>query len=643
MPKPPACRLLVLVVVLLACLCTQALAQDIGTRFSFARDGEAVIACLTVQLPGGSHAYSHEPGDVGRPTSLAFSLRKGPPLPVYYPRGSVQRDFYDPNASVSVYDGTFHLFLSLPGGSAGAPYAATLSQLVCSSHNCTPVDRRLEGTIPATLPAVAEMPWAADWREAAAGKPCADADPEAGAFGFGMAGGDAPATFQGLRSAMDVPAEEARPFVPGSSFEEGEVGKMDLSLPPPDFSIQLEPVYADNSVEIFSLGMALLLGIVAGLLLNAMPCVLPVLTFKITGLLMTCKDTKAGLARFREYNIFFVAGILTLFTVLAVVLGALDLMWGQLYQSQEFLLVMILLVFLMGLSMLGVFCLPVMDLKAISGTKNSRLRAYCTGLLSTFLATPCSGPLLGGVLGWAFTQPLPVLIVVFWSVGIGMSLPYIFLSLFPRFARALPTPGRWMQVFEHVVGFLLMATCLYLLSILPTAMHMRVLTALLVLALVAFLWGQFCPLSAPRLRRRIGGFIFTLALFGVFAYALHEPAPEFSWRPFGPTQFVSALGKRPILVEFTADWCPNCKFVEATVFTEKRMRRLRREYGVDFVRVDLTDSNAYGVKLLGLLGSRSIPLTALFPTGERASRPLVLRDVFTGESLERAAKRAFQP
>ena len=95
------------------------------------------------------------------------------------------------------------------------------------------------------------------------------------------------------------------------------------------------------------------------------------------------------------------------------------------------------------------------------------------------------------------------------------------------------------------------------------------------------------------------------------------------------------------MVEFTADWCPNCKFVEATVFTEERLKSLRAAYDVDFIRVDLTDANAHGTKLLEMLGSRSIPLTALFPAGDRASQPTVLRDVFTGASFDKAARETF--
>ncbi|MDD4702626.1 MAG: thioredoxin family protein, partial [Desulfovibrio sp.] len=267
--------------------------------------------------------------------------------------------------------------------------------------------------------------------------------------------------------------------------------------------------------------------------------------------------------------------------------------------------------------------------------------AYFTGLVSTFLATPCSGPLLGGVLGWAFTQPLMVVVVVFWAVGLGMALPYILFSIWPAFARILPKPGAWMHVFERVVGFFLMGTALYLLSILPVEKHMQVLSVLLVVALCAWLWGQYCGISAPPMRRRIVGFACLGLLLASFVWVLRPVAPLPQWHDFTPQRFEATLGKKPLLLEFTADWCPNCKFVEATVLTGERLRRLQARYNMELVRVDLTNANAYAVRLLEALGSKSIPLTALFPAGDMSASPVVLRDVYGSGSLEEAMREAF--
>lgn len=621
---------------------------NVHARFSFGTDKDGIVAALGMKIPQGTHAYANDPGDVGRPAQLTLILDEAGasdgPLPVYYPKGAIQRDFFDKNASINVYEGEVYFFVPLPKESAGKRFSASLSLLLCSSTSCTPLDLTLKGRVPKNPSSAGKEPWFARWQKLAReGAPVAS-DPGMGQFSMDMGSMETMGTMASgsgvtLVDPSTLPQADAQAANLSGQTEE----MREAPLPAPaGFDFEIEPVFADTSVEIYGLGKALLLGILAGLLLNAMPCVLPVLTFKVTGLLMANAHGSESVRRFREHNIFFAAGILTLFTLLGILFGVLDMMWGQLYQSQEFLLVMLVLVFLMGLSMLGVFTLPVIDFKTLSKTRSPRLQAYLTGLVSTFLATPCSGPLLGGVLGWAFTQSLGVLVVVFWAVGIGMALPYIVFSIWPNLAKILPRPGSWMLMFEHVLGFLLLGTALYLLSILPDEKHIPVLFALLVTALAAFLWDQVCGLEAPKIRRRIGSVLFLLVIVMASAFALNMERTPTAWAEFQPQEFAQNLGKRPMVVEFTADWCPNCKFVEATVFSEDRLKRMKRTYNVDFIRVDLTDANAHGTKLLEMLGSRSIPLTALFPAGQNATRPTVLRDVFTGASFDKAARETFQ-
>ena len=636
-----------LFVLLMLFAATSALAGDVTPQIAFARSGDSIVAAVSARIPDGYHAYAHTPGDAGRPTTLDFFLEDGTPVPVYYPKGSLQRDYYDSSATVNVYDGDLRLFLLLPPDSPGKPFRAALSLLMCSSSNCVPVDRSFSGSVPKNVPLIGAMPWAEDWKRTEAtgekdfSEETADA-PEMPAFQMADQNGMQPAgpRFRPVQSGGMFPGAPGDmppggPHVPLHADDDGPLP------PPPEFSIQLQPVYADQSIEIYGLGKALLLGILAGLILNVMPCVLPVVTLKLSGILLLSANSKEDIIRFREHNIFFAAGILTLFTVLAIVLGAADLIWGQFYQSQSLILIMLVLIFLMGLSMFGVFELPMFSVNSLKKARNTRLESYTTGLLSTVLATPCSGPLLGGVLGWAFTQPLPILLVVFWAVGLGMALPYIVMSIFPSLARILPRPGDWMQTFEKIVGFLLFGTCIYLLSILPDSLHVQILSALLVTGLAAYLWKRFCGLSAPTSRRRIGSLLFLAVIAGSIYMALTPPAQSPGWKNFNAHEFVSDLGSKPMLVEFTADWCPNCKFLESTVYTEKNMADLKKRYGVTFIRVDLTDANAYGLKLLNLLGSRSIPVTALFAQGGSASQPMVLRDVFSTSGLKEAARKTF--
>ena len=452
-----------------------AAADIVSVQPHFAEGPDGIVMAVEMAFPQGYHAYAHESGDAGRPTTLSIRLDDGSGLPVWYPQGFMQRDLFDPDATVYVYESPTTLFVLLPHEARHRGFEAVLSMLLCSSRNCLPVSQTISGQVPDTLPGLEEAPWKARWEELRRLPPVLSkgSAPVSG-LPFAMDEGGA-----GGLSAVTDPAQD-----PLAALQEEDGEK---PLPPPDgFALELTPQYTDGSVEISGFGMALAVGILAGLLLNAMPCVLPVLTFKISGLLlMGGRGDKESLRRFREHNLFFSAGIMTLFTLLALVLGAADMIWGQLYQQQSLLLGLVMLVFLMGLSMLGVFTLPVIDLKAGANSKNPRLQPYLTGLVSTFLATPCSGPLLGGVLGWAFTQPLLVLMVVFWAVGLGMALPYILFSIWPQLARILPRPGNWMKIFERVLGFCLLGTALYLLSILPVEKHMQVLCVLLVLVAAA--------------------------------------------------------------------------------------------------------------------------------------------------------------
>lgn len=608
---------------------------DVTATLDFARYGDTVLAAMRCRVPEGYHAYAHDAAETGRPTGLDFTLEGGGVMPVLYPAGAMQRDQYDPESTVSTYAGDVTLVALLPEDAAGRIYAAELSMLLCSDRHCLPVSRRFTGTVPPLLPALSGR----DWREPAlallqnAGLAARPGTSGGAAEAISVEEGAAPPPRVSETSSGAVPS--GRETAPVQLPPDGAM------LPPPeDFDLHLEPRYADAELEIFGLGKALVLGLLAGLILNAMPCVLPVLTFKISGLLLMGGGA-AQLRLFREHNLCFAAGILTLFTFLALLLGLADLMWGQLYQNQAILLVMLLLVFLMGLSMLGVFSLPSFDLKPGATVRNPRLQSYLTGLVSTFLATPCSGPLLGGVLGWAFTQPLYILVVVFWSVGLGMALPYLLFCIWPSMARILPRPGPWMHVFEHLLGFLLLGTALYLLSILPVEKHMQVLSVLLVVALCAWLWGRFCSLSAPPLRRRLLGTAGCVLLCFAVVWVLRPVTPLPQWREFTPEDFTASLGEKPLLLEFTADWCPNCKFLEATVLTGEHLRDWKARYGMELIRVDLTRPNAYAVRLLEMLGSKSIPLTALFPAGELAAKPLVLRDIYGVEDLERALGQAY--
>lgn len=615
------CLLLTIIVL----LPIAAVANVIKPQFGFARYGNNILAACSFSIPSEYHAYAHNPGGTGLPTKLDFTLEGEGLMPVLYPAGQVEKDIFDASKKVNIYNGEVLLLAILPSGSTEKLYTAKLDLLLCSNRHCKPVKQSLTGNIPKALPLLEDVPWVAMAKELLTRE-----SDSSGALSLEEGDAPPPKTFS---TSQNYPNGDLKT---DESAEKAGIGRAEIG---DDSEMNFIPRYADSALEIYSLAQALLLGLLAGVLLNAMPCVLPVLTMKVSGIFfMGDLRDRTNLRRFREHNLCFAAGVLTLFTILAFLLGMADFMWGQLYQNQAVLLVMLLLVFLMGLSMLGVFTLPAFDLR-VGKSGSPMLNSYFTGLVSTFLATPCSGPLLGGVLAWAFTQPLTVLLAIFWAVGLGMALPYLVFCIWPNLVKILPRPGNWMYVFEHVLGFLLLGTALYLLSILPDEKHMQILSVLLLVSLCAWLWGKFCGLEAPRVRRRLVGSLGGLLLVAAMVWILQPPARGLDWQPLTQTAFQKDFGKKNMLVEFTADWCPNCKFLEATVLSSSKMRSWQKKYGLELVKVDLTHPDEFGDKLLNMLGSKSIPLTAIFPKGADASSPMVLRDLYGSHALEEALRK----
>ena len=406
--------------------------------------------------------------------------------------------------------------------------------------------------------------------------------------------------------------------------------------------LKITPKYFSVDLEVGGLAKAILFGLIAGLILNFMPCVLPVISLKLSSLMAVSgmEDKRKRTRHFREHNLFFSLGILGYFLILGALFGLVDLAWGQLFQQAGAMMVLMALVFALGLSLFGVFDLPVLDLKTgIDTSKRPRLQALFTGLLATLLATPCSGPFLGGVLGWTLNRPPETVILVFFSIGLGMALPYIIMIIFPGLVNLFPKPGGWNLHLERAVGFFLMATALYLFTILPDSYEVRALVLLWCVGLASWIWGKWTTLSDSRRKRfSIRALALAVAL-GAGAYAVSTPSPMAQWEPFSQQRFRQELGKRPMMIDFTADWCPNCKFLEMTVLTPKTLTSLRQAHDLVLLQADMTQSNPAAETLLRKLGSNSIPVVALFPAGDANSAPMVLRDLFTTSQLRKALEQ----
>ena len=575
----------------------------------------ATVGVYWVTPAPGWYAYGHEPGPTGMPTTLQAMLAPGEEyLRVLYPPGVVIEDSLEPGVMVEAFKEATPLFVVLPGEEILRERDVLhihLRMLLCSDRSCWPIDLREEHKVADLLERTRHV------------------------------SGDEPDWIEQLLTA--APGATTTPFVrPGAAS--GPVTEPALIEFSPE---RLEPVSFQPGLEVRGLGKALLLALLGGLILNLTPCVLPVVSLKLRGLIPDASsgDLESQRKAFRDHNQLFALGILTFFMILAFLLSLTGMVWGQIFQSPTTVIVLATLLLALSLSLFGVFNLPVIDLKM--GRKgesslSSEGQAYFTGMLATLLATPCSGPFLGGVLAWTLIQPPLVVAGVFFCVGLGMAAPYFVVSFFPNLVRYLPRPGNWTLYLEKALGFLLLATCIYLLTFLPGEFLFPVLILFWATGMASWIWGGWTNLSHSALRRwsiRAGALILVLAAGG---WALTAKPVSSDWEPFSAELYVQALGADRMLVEFTAEWCPNCKFLEKTVLTPGNLAPFQDKYGLRLVKVDLTHDSPDGMALLRGLGSQSIPLVAIFDRGESAERPVILRDLFTLGQLEQALDMAFE-
>jgi len=559
------------------------------------------MVVLFVEPDAGWYTYAKDPGGFGKPTRLTASLGTGASqLVTYYPPGKPKQDAFDPTITVNAYSGRTPLFVPLPE-SAVPPLALTgnLELLLCTKDKCLPtqVDLRFEIPAKSTLPPADKQPWWPDFLNALKNPAAETID----------ASGPAPAP---------VPAATTAGLWSG-----------------------LKPRYLQPSLEVGGLTKAILLGLLAGFVLNFMPCALPVISIKLSSLLAgggNASESERN-SKIREHFMFLALGAMTYFLFLAGLFGFTDLAWGQLFQKPGVVLALTVIVFGLSLSLLGVFTLPVIDLKFDQMTTHPKLQSFFTGMLTTLLATPCSGPFLGGVLGWALLQPPVVITTVLMSIGMGMASPYLLICVFPSMVRFTPKPGPWMGHVERLVALFLMGTCIYLLNILPESMLVSTLVLLLITAVACSLWGMAGP--GFDTRRAWALKLLAIVLISASAYWVLQPRVRTQWEHYDPKALSAMLGTELVIVDFTADWCPTCKVLEQTNLTPERMQKLQTLYGVKLMKADMTEQNPEAEALLSALGSKSIPLLAIFPKNS-SQEPVVLRDLFTPQQLEDAVADA---
>jgi len=306
-------------------------------------------------------------------------------------------------------------------------------------------------------------------------------------------------------------------------------GKLDLA--------NLDTTTATDDAPI---AFVLLTAFLAGLILNFMPCVLPVIGLKVMSFVQQAGESRS---RIFMLNVWFCLGLMTVFMVLATLAVTMGLSWGQQFSSATFNIVLSGVVFVFALSFLGVWEIPIPGFVGAGNvnklaTKEGPSGAFFKGMLTTVLATPCSGPMLTPALTWAVSQPPLVTYAGFACVGLGMASPYLVIGAFPNLVSFLPKPGAWMDTFKNVMGFILLGTVVFLLTFIEIPFVVPTVAFLIVLW-AAFWWIGRIPITAT-FDKKSAGWLAAGAFSAIIGFAIFG-GPYY---PFGGKNLLSIMQNR---------------------------------------------------------------------------------------------------
>jgi suppressor for copper-sensitivity B len=395
--------------------------------------------------------------------------------------------------------------------------------------------------------------------------------------------------------------------------------------------IGAQPLVSDSTSQ--TLWSVILLALLGGLILNLMPCVLPVLAIKLSGLVQQQGQSRR---QTRQQFLASSAGILFSFLLLAALMTGLRLSgqalgWGIQFQSSGFLLLMVLVMFLFTASLFDLlhFRLPSgLNTRLATQGGSGLLGHFGQGAFATLLATPCSAPFLGTAVAYALTAPLPQLWLLFAALGIGMSLPWLLVAALPGLARCLPRPGRWMIHLRTLLGLLMLLATFWLVTLLIPHWGSTVATILGgVLLLVLCGW-----LIQRRALQQAGVVFITLTLVGaVFLMTRIEPEEEtLYWQPLTEAAINQALEQdKRVFVDVTADWCITCKVNKSRVLNQPDVRAALKADDVVLLRGDWTQPDPAIGEFLRKRDRVAIPFNQIYgpalPHGHILS-PLLSRE-----------------
>jgi thiol:disulfide interchange protein/DsbC/DsbD-like thiol-disulfide interchange protein len=403
----------------------------------------------------------------------------------------------------------------------------------------------------------------------------------------------------------------------------------------------------------------LAMAFLGGIILNLMPCVLPVISFKILSFVkMAGQNRKETL----KHGLFFSGGVLTSFWILAILLLGLQAYghvvgWGFQLQEPLFVAILAIVLFVFGLSLFGIFEFgtvvasfagsgEVKSLKNVSGYMGS----FFSGVLATAVATPCTGPFLGPAVGFAVTKPPLVALFIFTFLGLGMAFPYLILSFFPSLLRFLPKPGNWMVALKQLTGFIMVATVIWLLWVFtaetgPDALFLLI-GSLFLVSVACWVWGRW---GTPLVTKKARYFAACLTLFlfllsgkliqlsisikddEISMAETEKLRSSNSWEHFSQERVEKYLNEgKPVFIDFTARWCLICQ-ANHLVLTRPEVVNKFDSLNIVRMKADWTRHDASITQELAKYGRNGVPLYLLYPG--KGKKPIILPQVLTPEGV----------
>lgn len=369
------------------------------------------------------------------------------------------------------------------------------------------------------------------------------------------------------------------------------------------------------------------LAVGAGVLLNLTPCVLPAVPIKVRTILSATGERLS--ARIASAALFTFGSVL-FFAALGVATALLHLQWGILFQSRLLLILLSTLLLVLAVVNFRGRGLPVPT--SVASVRGARFfEPFISGLIGGLLSTPCTGPLLGGVLVFALSQPTINIVSIFISIGLGLAAPYALLILRPALLKKLPRAGAWSDLIRQSFGWVLLgAATFFMQSLAPTAWQTP-LWSLFCAGFLVWMTAMFLRSQEPAARRAVT-ILGTIAAAMVYVGTGIGSPQAIAWRRLraGDVMALPALG-RPAIVEFTAQWCINCKVLEKTVYRDSAVVQAIRHQGVVPFQADLTRPDPALEHLLASYGGAGLPFIAVLDREGHEIRHF--SGLFTGASL----------